>query len=533
MKIIALIFFQAIFCATISNDSSSTNPLKIQTSQPLSNQPIIKNDQAKVSTKILIDASPVLMQTPQSASIQTDLKNEQVIPSTKILTDSTITPIKDNSKPILSPIQKTDQISLNTKIESDIAPVLQTKLSSDVAKKEAQPISMNVNSSDQKPIFNTAFLNPIIEDHKETLTNEKKDEINTDFVCNQRLLKIYGLQGNSAATVEPHKFCPAIKRNCCSITDQNISMEYWNTWNQFMVDKYYESYIMMTNFILGYAQEGLSLSKEFETGSEKCKKASAAFEKLNSENEMIRQVRDAIQQKVRTLATLRSGFYCHLCDQHSQLFFQGENNQFVKGNVTISRNACRRLVRGTITGTYYDMNFIKPLVEIMSTLIGCKLNDDVDLVYEVNENKEKEVADCFFSSTGKSVKACEDYCSHLKFTKPDDGIDGSLTQLYKFYNRFYLAREKVFKYPEMNVMVTSMSFEIAAVRANMINLSKNSNFYDTVGAEFDNLGNFNTRVRKIGMKTWQVMSNRKYISYLTSGILQSFFMLGFALVMLI
>lgn len=95
------------------------------------------------------------------------------------------------------------------------------------------------------------------------------------------MLTAYGLTGLSTPTAGAHKYCPTVTSNCCTAEDQTLSMQLWNSENQYIVEKYYETYLFSIKYILGYSVEGLKLAEEFKDSKGVCKKASDDLKSMN------------------------------------------------------------------------------------------------------------------------------------------------------------------------------------------------------------------------------------------------------------
>lgn len=79
--------------------------------------------------------------------------------------------------------------------------------------------------------------------------------------CNTRILLSYGLEGNTNPESREHAYCPEIKSNCCTKTDEQVQMRSWNSWNKISIETYYETYLMSLRYILGYGVEIRSLAE--------------------------------------------------------------------------------------------------------------------------------------------------------------------------------------------------------------------------------------------------------------------------------
>ena len=61
---------------------------------------------------------------------------------------------------------------------------------------------------------------------------------------------------------------------------------------------------------------------------------------------------------------------------------------------------------------------------------------------------------------------CEKYCEHFQLTSPTDLFDGNLRELKKIVDFLKVRREKVFDYPENNILTDGVSFELNVLEMN-------------------------------------------------------------------
>lgn len=129
------------------------------------------------------------------------------------------------------------------------------------------------------------------------------------------MLSAYGLTGLSTPTGGIHLYCPSITKNCCTKNDQILSMQLWTSENQYLVEKYYETYLYSIKYILGYSIEGTKLAEEYlNSETPKCKNAAVDLKAMNLNPTLTKDIYATYTSAMEELGKLRKGFYCILCD---------------------------------------------------------------------------------------------------------------------------------------------------------------------------------------------------------------------------
>lgn len=403
------------------------------------------------------------------------------------------------------------------KLTTTDAPVLE-------AQPEAPPrktgdIAMDKNKSEGQGLIKWSKLNvskqePYVQ--SDPSGEEGESFVGSDkFPCNQKLLDGFGLNGYPDATVNAHKYCPSITRNCCTNVDQDLTMNFWKSRDQNNVDRYFRAQKLMISYVLGYAQEGEKLARAYKDAKDECGQAAAEFMKLDTSRLLIEKMLDEFHRSVRTMATVRTGFYCHLCDYNVQSFLQASTSDMSSGALQVSAESCQSMVNGGISASYYSVTYLKKYLESMGTLIGCKAQEKEKLVFEVSPADVASASSCFETKDRFSIDACMSYCSAFKLTRPAPLLDGYVEQIYKFFQRFFRNKSKVFQQPELNVFLLSPGYEESAVQADMLLLAENKEFFRTMGIGSLNLDNFKTSPSRTGgASLWKSLEYREYYSYL-------------------
>lgn len=379
-------------------------------------------------------------------------------------------------------------------------------------------IEIEKSKPDSQGLINWKKLDPARQSPyvENSSDNQTPPPVGSDkFQCNQKLLHGFGLNGFADATVETHKYCPNIQRNCCTATDQDLTMSFWKTKDHKNVERYYRAHKLMVTYLLGFAQEGDALSKKFKGTPGVCGEAATQFEELNTSRVLVEKILDSFNRSIKKMVTLRTGFYCHLCDYNVQNFLQASTPDMALGSFQLSVQSCESLTQDTIVASYYAVTYLKKLLESLGALIGCQAGDKEVLTFNVDPEEAKAVIKCYEAKDKFSVTACDSYCGAMRLTRPVPMIDGFVDELFKFFTRFKNNKLKVFQNPNLNVFLLSPDFEESAVSVDMAGLKERRDFFRTVGVGQVELAQFKSATNEVGgASMWTSLHNRLYYSYL-------------------
>lgn len=381
-------------------------------------------------------------------------------------------------------------------------------------------VSIDKGKPDNTKPIDISKLKPVPPPPTLDLTVQQTVDLdNQKFSCNQKLLHGYGLDGYAFATVEPHKHCPNIKRNCCSQNDQDLSMDFWKTRDHLTVDRYYQAHSLMISYLLGYAKEGTDLSKKHKDKQGVCGNAAKDFEEINTSRVLIEKILDEFKKSIRAMATLRTGFYCNICDYNVLSFIKESSPDMSKGTVQISSTTCQAIVKETVSASYYSVTYIKKLLESLSALIGCESNETEVLTFEIPTSEQEIVKKCFDAKDKFNVESCQGYCGSLKLTEPVSVIDGYIDQLYKFFLRFKKSKKTVFQHPDLNVFVVSPDFEESAIVKDMEELIIRRDFFRPLGVVPVSMREYNSMASEVGgADLWKSLEYRSYYSFMAGEV---------------
>lgn len=277
------------------------------------------------------------------------------------------------------------------------------------------------------------------------------------------MMTSYGLTGETTASNTPHKYCPRITDNCCTVSDAETSMTIWKTEYQPKIERYYEVYLYSLKYLLGFSTEIKSLAEEFQSSSNsRCKASATALMKMNLSPKITADVYHAFSVSLEKMGEVRRGFYCALCDGGAQKQlsdYLAIVNLFYSDRIYYSKSFCQKLVDSTIRASYFAVNFLKPYAEDAASLINCKSGNSTSLVYDIDFWTRQQVKNCYYYKNKYFFFFCEGYCEKFHLVKPSDILDGDLKQLKKFVSHFMQNRAKVFRNPDLNLLMDGVTYE--------------------------------------------------------------------------
>ena len=322
-----------------------------------------------------------------------------------------------------------------------------------------------------------------------------------DFVCNAEMMLSYGLLGNVKPTSDPHKYCPGIKSNCCTLQDADTSMYLWNTDSRVRVEKYYEVYLYMAKYIMGYSMEANLLAKDFATSSNSmCSNAAKDLNLMNLNPKLSMVIYSTIAEAVVVMGELRKGFYCVLCDAKTQKALKDYwqiINLFYNDRVYLSSDFCVTLVDKTIKASYFILTFVKRFAENLATLMNCKMGSNVSLTYEISFLRKTQIKNCFFFKDKFFFFYCENYCEGFHLTKPSILLDKEIPELKKFFVFIRDNKDKAFYNPSNNILINGF-WEETFVTKNIDSVEKTLVFLPSASKASINIQEFQTDVVSSG-----------------------------------
>ena len=339
--------------------------------------------------------------------------------------------------------------------------------------------------------------------------------------CNQEMMTSYGLKGNSKPVSSTHAMCPSISQNCCTADDAAYSLELWNTDARKRVERYYEIYLYIIKYILGYSAEAYSLAQDYQNSTvSSCKTAATDTMSMNMNLKVTKEIYNAFVVSMQKMSDIRRGFYCILCDARTQsrlADYYSVINVVYSDRIYFSQSFCRTLVDNTIQASYYVVNYLKRFSENMVTLMNCKSGSTDKPTYDLAFFTRQQVKNCFFFKSKYFFFFCENYCEKFHLTRASDILDGDLVQLKKFFDHIAKYRKEVFYHPTNNVLMDGLSYEETYVKENFPDMTGDYIFFRAGSSQQIQLEKFKTDVVYYGgMDPWVSCTNSKYLVVLTS-----------------
>lgn len=338
--------------------------------------------------------------------------------------------------------------------------------------------------------------------------------VNPNFTCNQQMMMSYGLTGLSVPSSEPHKYCPGLKSNCCTLQDAENSMFLWTTDSKQRVEKFYEVYLYLLKYILGFSAEGGLLAKDFATSADStCKTAANDFLEMNLNPKLTNIIYGSFADSVTSLATMRKGFYCILCDALTQQAlneFWSIVSLFYSNRVYFSTEFCTTLVDKTIQSAYFASTYVKRFSEDLTTLMNCKVGGTTSMTYDVSFLERQQIKNCFFFKANYFFFFCENYCERFDLVRPSDLLDNQFLQLKKFFSYIRDNKDKAFYNPNNNVL-SAGSYEERYVTDEMEYVTSIRVFFPAATSSQVDLATYKTDVvYSGGMNPWPSVDGALY-----------------------
>lgn len=354
------------------------------------------------------------------------------------------------------------------------------------------------------------------------------------------MLGNYGLEGLEYPTEKRHRFCPALRRSCCSQEDVIKSMDFWITNDRHFVERYYESFLLSIRYILGWIGEVQNLAEHFKptgvyteakkdsriltksnvdpqnrpknggqddevvlTGDDACNKAAAEVDRLKTSQSLIKADFSSIKSYISKLLETRKGFYCTLCDSDSQeknfklwkmiYPFDNENpDKFIFGY-----DFCNTFSNIAIPFVNYIFSTLKVYMDSAVTLLVCQKQKLIDMdasaeltvynrkitfenrpVYQINPKEKETFMRCYALKEKKEIFACQNFCTWFDMTTPNPVIDGDIRQI-KVFVSFLKHNKNLFRDPKNNILVEDLEGAENTLSMNWNNLFTKKNFFSS------------------------------------------------------
>jgi hypothetical protein len=328
------------------------------------------------------------------------------------------------------------------------------------------------------------------------------------YICNKNLLSSYGLTGNENAKKVFHKFCPKIKMNCCTPTDQDISMHLWNTKLKKNIQTKYTVYLDSLKYVLGFYDEYMKLAQDLKISSNNyCKTVGMKFHDQYFDKVLLSEIYDVISKKQDQIADIRKGFFCIICDgetsqQTTELKYQYTHQQQFKNKqlrMLYSQQFCQTLVQDSVKANYYEVHYVKKFLSEITSVINCKANNSTKLEMELPLKTQQHIKNCFFFRDQFFFFFCEKYCENFNISKYSPVFDGRIEDLKDFVKHVSTYRRELFYAPRNNFFLADalgteryllQTFDISLDNEVLIPASSNQIQLENYKSDFLNQGGF-------------------------------------------
>jgi hypothetical protein len=239
--------------------------------------------------------------------------------------------------------------------------------------------------------------------------------------------------------------------------------------------------------IFGISQEIYRLALDHKDSSQThCQAASNNIINLNLTIDITKEVYGIMAKAIADIARMRTGFFCVLCDAKSQSKlseFWNSNNFMNRNTIYYNKDFCSQLVEEQIRMSYYQVFYLKPLIDNMVTLVNCTLKEDHSLIYEVDPQIHQQVKNCYFMRNNFFFYFCEKYCENFHLTKPTILFDGDIKQLKTVVDFVVDQGGRAFHYAANNILTDGLSYEVTALAINEEFLRLEDGFFKPVSQE--------------------------------------------------
>lgn len=374
------------------------------------------------------------------------------------------------------------------------------------------------------PNLSHAFIFP----NQERRLNAKTS-IDPNFHCNQEMMLSYGLSGQSSPSPDPHQYCPSITSNCCTNQDEISSMYMWTTDSRPRVEVFYEVYLYMVKYILGFSAEGALLAKDFSTSSnDDCKAAATEFTDLSLNPKLTSIIYGSYADSFGAMGNIRSGFYCILCDALTQQALQdfwSVTNLFYSDRIYFSSEFCVTLVDKTIQSSYFAATFLKTYTTSLAKLMQCKNGSPGVLKFEMSFLTVQQVKNCFFFKNKYFFFYCEFYCQRFDLVSKSDILESDYDQLKTFFVYIRDNKSNTFYNPNNNVL-SAGAYEEKYVTDNLSYASGIKVFFPAASSHSVDLSKYSTDIVYTGgMNPWISVTKGLYPLAISGAYIQKVILL--------
>jgi len=287
--------------------------------------------------------------------------------------------------------------------------------------------------------------------------------INPNLTCNYEIMKSYGFVGNPSPKTSPHKYCPSISDNCCTVDDAETAYTIWNTDTKFKIERYYQIYNYAVRYLFGYTAEGFLLARYYSVQpSLSCKQSANDYLSMNLNPRITQHIMNVIYKAIIQVSDIRRGFYCSICDARVQTNFRdffATTNLKTFSDLYYSKDFCLTLVESTIEASFYMVSYVYRYLNNIVTLMNCKTGNKDAPQLDLSAFSSDDIKNCFFFKNRYFFFFCQKYCNQFQIVSVSPILDGDLVSLRKFVDFFVKYRQEAFEYPRNNLLADGVQYE--------------------------------------------------------------------------
>lgn len=253
-----------------------------------------------------------------------------------------------------------------------------------------------------------------------------------------------------------------------------------------------------------------------------CLKAAGMFSKLKMSIPIVKADYKLLVTYVNTLAQLRSGFYCTICDAD----FQSQTNFYWESTTEkkfyLGSTFCSQFIKIAVPFVKYMFNAFKTYIETGARLIQCKINsngnasDNQEMKFEIDKEHLEDYQMCQEGVNNKQgLFSCSNFCGRFDLTTINAMVDGNVPRLREFVEYFRKNKEH-FEYPQNNFLVGSVRDTETLLDLNYETISQSRVFFSSK-IDSEEINKPNTEIHQSeGVDIFELSKDNKYPLFIES-----------------
>ena len=225
---------------------------------------------------------------------------------------------------------------------------------------------------------------------------------------------------------------------------------------------------------------------------------------------------------IKTLANLRSGFYCTLCDADFQSMTNLYWEQLATKKFYLGSKFCSQFIKEAVPFVKYMYHNFRVYIESASKLIACKLHskgisENTDRIkFVIPEKYMNQYTTCQDGvNNSQGLFSCSDFCEQFDLTTISPMIDGDMVQIKKFVT-FFRKNKVHFEYPQNNFLVGSIQDTETLLDINDEVVRVSTVFFSSK-IDADEMNKHNTAIHQSdGIDIFELSRNNKYPMFIES-----------------